>query len=51
MPLFLSLQLPEQANTHKNKICLPDEKMNLKQVHILENIWITNYLSHPPANN
>ncbi len=41
MPLYLSLQLPEQANTHKNEICvcLPDEKMNLKHVHILENIF------------
>ncbi len=53
MPLYLSLQLPEQANTHKNEICvcLPDKKINLKHVHILENICITNDLSHPPATH
>ncbi len=54
MPLYLSLQLPEQANTHKNEICvcLPGEKkMNLKHVHILENICFTNDLSHPPVTH
>ncbi len=52
MPLYQSLQLPEQANTHKNEIraCLPDEKINLKDVHILENISITNDFSHPTRN-
>ncbi len=53
MPLYLSLQLPEQVNTHNTEICvwLPDEKMNLKHVHILENICITNDLSHPLATH
>ncbi len=32
-------------------VCLPDEKMNLKHVHILESICITDDLSHPPATH
>ncbi len=48
---FLSLQHPEQANTHKRNR-MPDEKMYLKHVHILENVvnvCIINDLSYPPA--
>ncbi len=30
-------------------VCLPDEKNYLKHGHILENICITNDLSHPPT--
>ncbi len=54
MPLYLSLQLPEQANTHKNEICVSVclvKKMNLKHVHILENICFTNDFSHPPETH
>ncbi len=55
MPLYRSLQLRKQVNTHKNLICQPDEKMNLKHFHILENICIPNDLfsstRNPPAIN
>ncbi len=48
MPLYLSLQLPEQANT-QNEICVSVylmKKMNLKHIYIEENICITNDWSH-----
>ncbi len=50
---FLSLQHPEQANTHTQNH-MPDEKMYLKQVHILENvvnICIINDLYYPPVTH
>ncbi len=45
MPLYLSMQLPEQVNTHKKCICLPDEKIYLKHFHLFASLMI--YLIHP----